>query len=55
MLEDRYLKGRHVYDRLMQELEKYGKLFIAFDFDNTVYDYHFRRYLSQSRRVVEKS
>ena len=28
------------YARLSEELEKYGKLYIAFDFDNTIFDYH---------------
>ena len=27
-------------NRLKEEREKYGKLFIAFDFDNTIFDYH---------------
>ncbi len=27
-------------DRLKHEIEKYGKIFIAFDFDNTIFDYH---------------
>jgi hypothetical protein len=26
--------------RLKEEYHKYGKLIIAFDFDNTIYDYH---------------
>lgn len=26
--------------RLNKELQKYGKLFIAFDFDSTIFDYH---------------
>ena len=27
-------------ERLHKELKKYGKLYIAFDFDNTIFDYH---------------
>lgn len=27
-------------ERLKQEYDKYGKLIIAFDFDNTIYDFH---------------
>lgn len=27
-------------ERLKQEYDKYGKLIVAFDFDNTIYDYH---------------
>ena len=26
--------------RLLEEYHKYGKLIVAFDFDNTIYDYH---------------
>lgn len=26
--------------RLLEEYNKYGKLIVAFDFDNTIYDYH---------------
>lgn len=26
--------------RLLVEYEKYGKLYVAFDFDNTIFDYH---------------
>lgn len=37
---------RHPYNqgycesRLISEIEKYGKLVIGFDFDNTIFDYH---------------
>ena len=27
-------------NRLLEEYEKYGKLYVAFDFDNTIFDYH---------------
>ena len=27
-------------ERLIREYEKYGKLYIAFDFDSTIFDYH---------------
>ncbi len=27
-------------ERLKEEIKKYGKIFIAFDFDNTIFDYH---------------
>lgn len=27
-------------DRLMKEWDEHGSLFVAFDFDNTVFDYH---------------
>ncbi len=37
---DYYLDQENVYRRLLEEYEKYGSLVVAFDFDNTVYDYH---------------
>ena len=27
-------------ERLKNEYDKYGKLIVAFDFDNTIYDFH---------------
>ena len=39
-MEDRYLNDEEAYNRLMIEYNKYGSLFVAFDFDNTVFDYH---------------
>ena len=27
-------------NRLLNEYKKYGNLYVAFDFDNTIYDYH---------------
>jgi hydroxymethylpyrimidine pyrophosphatase-like HAD family hydrolase len=35
-----YLNPNNVVERLVIEWKKYGKLVIAYDFDNTVYDYH---------------
>ena len=37
---DPYLEGLRVYDRLRREYDQYGKLIIAFDFDDTVFDTH---------------
>jgi hypothetical protein len=38
---DFYLNDQNVIDRLVTEWEKYGSNFvIAYDFDDTVYDYH---------------
>lgn len=37
---DFYLNKRNFYNRLKEEYYKYGKLIIAFDFDDTVYDFH---------------
>ena len=39
-MEDRYLNDEETYNRLMIEYKKYNSLYVAFDFDNTVYDYH---------------
>ena len=39
-MEDRYLNDEETYNRLMIEYKKYDSLYVAFDFDNTVYDYH---------------
>lgn len=39
-MKDRYLKNHEQISRLYDEWIKYGSLIIAFDFDNTVYDYH---------------
>lgn len=37
---DFYLDKKNTYQRLVSEYEKYESLVVAFDFDNTVYDYH---------------
>ena len=39
MIKDRYLNSNYHHDRLVIEYEKHGSLFIAFDFDHTIYDY----------------
>lgn len=39
-LEDEYLDYNTSYLRLENEYYKYGSLYIGFDFDNTVYDFH---------------
>lgn len=39
-MEDRYLNDEETYNRLLIEYKKYNSLYVAFDFDNTVYDYH---------------
>lgn len=35
-----YLNDQKALDRLLTEYKKYGSLTVAYDFDNTVYDYH---------------
>ncbi|MFI8677541.1 hypothetical protein [Bacillus thuringiensis] len=37
---DLYLYEENVTERLIREWKKYGSLVVAYDFDNTVYDYH---------------
>lgn len=37
---DQYLIPNSAYERLLAEYNKYKSLVIAFDFDNTVYDFH---------------
>lgn len=39
-MNDKFLKSRNSYERLLEEYHKYKSLIIAFDFDGTVYDYH---------------
>jgi len=38
-MEDRYLNISEQVKRLVSDYNKHGNLFIAFDFDNTVFDY----------------
>lgn len=37
---DYYLNKENTFQRLLTEYKKYQSLVIAYDFDNTVYDYH---------------
>jgi len=37
---DPYMNYKSCVDRLMKEWDEHGNLFVAFDFDNTVFDYH---------------
>jgi len=39
-MEDRYLRQKECIDRLWGELKKYDHIYVAFDFDNTVFDFH---------------
>ena len=39
---DHFLDPENTYQRLMNEYKKYGRLIIAYDYDDTVYDYHNR-------------
>ncbi len=35
-----YASEGNCVKRLLEEYKKYGTLYVAFDFDNTIYDYH---------------
>jgi Cdc6-like AAA superfamily ATPase len=37
---DFYLSSKNSYSRLLDEFNKHGALIVAFDFDDTVYDFH---------------
>lgn len=39
-MQDRYNSFSECLDRLKKEYDEYKSLYIAFDFDNTVFDYH---------------
>ena len=39
-MTDFYLNESNVVNRLIEEWKKYGKIIIAYDFDDTVYDFH---------------
>lgn len=39
---DYFLNSQNTYKRLMDEFVAHGKLIIAYDFDDTVFDYHNR-------------
>ena len=39
-VSDRYLDTTQSIKRLKEEVSKYGSIYIAFDFDNTVFDFH---------------
>jgi hypothetical protein len=43
-MRDFYLNDNNVVNRLVEEWNKYGKIIIAYDFDNTVYDYNNKGY-----------
>lgn len=37
---DYYLNKENTYKRLLEEYEEHNSLVVAYDFDNTVYDFH---------------
>lgn len=40
MLRDQYLSENVSFMRLFNEYQKYGSIVVAYDYDNTVYDFH---------------
>ena len=39
-MRDRYIQQSESAKRLIDDWERHGKIIVAFDFDNTVYDFH---------------
>lgn len=39
-MNDPYLDNTVTYNRLLSEYRQYGKIIVATDFDDTIYDYH---------------
>ena len=39
-MQHTFLNIDSTYNRLLSEYAKYGSIVVAFDFDNTVYDFH---------------
>lgn len=37
---DYYLTENNIYNRLLKEYNRYGKIIIAYDFDDTIFDFH---------------
>lgn len=62
MMSDPYIWEENCSSRLEKDLEKHGTLYIAFDFDNTVFDYHqigddfqqIRKLLRDAKRLGHK-
>jgi len=39
-MRDQYIEHENVVNRLLKEYELHGGIVVAYDFDNTVFDYH---------------
>lgn len=39
-MKDRYLFQANVVNRLLEEYERYGRIIVAYDFDNTIFDFY---------------
>lgn len=44
VISDPFMDDRTCIDRLLEEYKKYGSLILAYDFDNTVFDYYKKGY-----------
>ena len=49
-ISDPFIDKKRCVDRLLREFREHGHLIIAYDYDNTVYDYHKKGYIFE--RVV---
>ena len=50
-MSDPYLDDSVTIERLYSEWKKYGKIFLALDFDDTIYDFHKKGY--KYEKVIE--
>jgi hypothetical protein len=51
IMSDPYLDDSVAIERLYSEWKKYGKIFLALDFDDTIYDFHKKGY--KYEKVIE--
>jgi hypothetical protein len=51
VMSDPYLDDSVTIERLYSEWKKYGKIFLALDFDDTIYDFHKKGY--KYEKVIE--
>jgi hydroxymethylpyrimidine pyrophosphatase-like HAD family hydrolase len=51
VMSDPYLDDSVAIERLYNEWKKYGKIFLALDFDDTIYDFHKKGY--KYEKVIE--
>jgi hypothetical protein len=54
---DFYLNPENSKNRLIEEYKTHGSLVVAFDFDDTVYDFHKKRrlYIMRPKNWTEKT
>jgi len=44
MISDPFFNFNRCYERLVEDYKKHNSLLVAFDYDNTIYDYHKKGY-----------